>query len=406
MKLLRTTLLFVLFSLSLCSTAFAAAESWTTDPATGTKIGYVNDNFTIVSATWSGPAVDGKADGSGKLTITVKGKDGKPYTGTGEAEMKAGIMHGRVTIKWSDGYSFDGTYKDGDREKGVLRSTNGDVYEGDFKNNYYDGYGIYKFASGGIYEGEWKNGQYDGKGIFKFADGGIYEGEWKKSQYDGKGILKWADGRVYEGDFKNNEPNGFGVGKDASGKVVHDGEWKDGQPVTPLKADKVLGVPWGATEEETKNILLKRPNTQRVSFLDGKDGDNKWLYFQGPFAEFPDAWIYVYFYQGKMWQFRISWPLKDDQIMDRFNTLKQGLTGRYGPPSSEQGKYLDSRAWWDLGQTYHVGIEILQNKIKIAAADPTPNTHPFRVYVTYYNKAVVDILYGNKSGSSGTSKDY
>mgnify|MGYP003618660044 CR=1 len=107
-----------------------------------------------------------------------------------------------------------------------------------------------------------------------------------------------------------------------------------------------------------------------------------------------------------MWQFRISWLLKDDQTMDRYNTLKQGLIGRYGPPSSEQGKYLDSRAWWDLGQNYYVNIEILQNTTKIAAADPTPTTHPFSVYITYYNKAIVDILYGNKPGSSGVSKDY
>ena len=407
MKLMRLSLLLLAVAIVTVSGATAlAAESWAADPVTGTRVGYANADFTIVAVSWSGSAVDGKADGSGKLTITVKNKDGTTYTGTGDSEMKAGIMHGRVAIKWSDGYSFDGTYKNGERERGILRNPNGDVYEGDFKDNYYDGYGIYKFAKGGVYEGEWKKGAYEGKGIYKFPDGGIYDGEWKKGIYEGKGIFKYADGRVYEGDFKNNVPHGYGVGKDASGKVVHDGEWKNGQPMTPLKADNVLGVPWGATEEQAKEILLKRPNTIRVSYLDGKNGEHKWLYFGGPFAEFPDAWIYVHFYQGKMWQFRISWPLKDDQVMNRYEALKQGLTGRYGPASSEQGKYLDSRAWWSLGQNYYVNIEIEQNTFKIAPADPTPTTHPFRVYITYYNKDVVNILQGGKPGSTGGSKDY
>ena len=383
MKRLGTAVLFFMFTLLLCFTALAA-QSWVNDSATGTKIGIVNDHYTLISATWSGPAVDGKAEGKGTLTMTIRDKAGKTYTGTGEAEMKAGLMHGQVLITWTDGEAFNGTYKDGIREKGVYKIPSGDVYEGDFKNNVPDGYGVYTFADGSRYEGQWKNGLKDGRGI-----------------------MKWADGRIYEGDFKNDKLHGFGVGKDAAGKVVHDGEWKDGKPWTKLKTDSVLGVPWGATEEQAKEILLKRPNTIRVSFLDGKNGDHRWLYFGGPFADIPDAWIYVHFYQGKMWQFRISWPLKEAQTMDRYNTLKQGLAGRYGPPSSEEGKNYDSRAWWELGQNYYVGIEILQNTTKIAPADPTPTTHPFRVYITYYNKDIVDILYSNKQpNSSNVSKDY
>lgn len=101
----------------------------------------------------------------------------------------------------------------------------------------------------------------------------------------------------------------------------------------------------------------------------------------------------------------------DDKIKElrydtgRFNALKQGLTARYGPPSSEQGKYLDSRAWWELGQGYFANVEILKNTFKIAAADPTPQTHPFRAYITYYNKAVVDILFNPAKPGAG-SKDY
>lgn len=364
MKSFRTTvsLLIALFILGMASAALAAA-SWATDPATGGKIGYVHDDYTLTAATWSGPLVDGKADGKGAITLTVRGnKDGSTTTGKGEAEMKAGLIHGRAVLTWSDGNYADCLYADGQRISGLYKGANGGVYEGEFKNNF----------------------------------------------FHGKGTYKYPDGFKYEGDWVNGSPHGRGVGTNPAGQVVHDGEWKNGQPYTPAKTDNVLGVPWGATFEQAKTILLKRPNTTRVSFLDGKDGDNRWYYFGGPFADFADAWIYVHFYQDKMWQVQISWPLKDDQVHDRFATIKQGLTGRYGPPSEEKGKYLDSIAVWNLGDGYFVNVQIRQNTFKIAAADPTPQTHPFRVIITYHDQKIVDIREKNaKPGTAGGgSKDY
>lgn len=111
MKLLRYSLLLLVVAIiAFGGTTALAAESWVADPVTGTRICYVHDTLTLTSASWSGSAVDGKADGSGKLTMTFKGKDDKTYSFTGDAEMKAGIINGRVAIKWSDGYSYDGTY--------------------------------------------------------------------------------------------------------------------------------------------------------------------------------------------------------------------------------------------------------------------------------------------------------
>ena len=42
---------------------------------------------------------------------------------------------------------------------------NGDVYEGDFKNNKFDGRGIERLKNGQRYEGKWKNNLKNGKGI-------------------------------------------------------------------------------------------------------------------------------------------------------------------------------------------------------------------------------------------------
>ncbi len=353
-KSLLTFLLIGLFLIATSTTALAAVEAWTTDPATGCKIGvvFLADGLTLVSANWSGPTVGGMAEGKGTLQFVYKDKPGTETKVQAEAEMKAGKLDGHANIKWSDGDSFDGNYREGQRE--------------------------------------------------------------------GRGVFKFADGRVYEGEFKNGKPDGYGIGKDANGKVAHDGQWKNGEPVKDgqavgssaggaLKADKVLGIPWGATDEQAKRIMKQRPKTDYFSYLNGKDTFDRWHYYYGPYADFPDAWIYVHFYQDKMWMVQISWPLKENEVLDRFNIVKQGLTARYGAPMVEKGKYLDSYGLWDLGgegRGYTVTLMIKQNVIKIAAADPSTQTHPFRVFITYYNQSVADLFNQTaKPGGSG-SKDY
>jgi len=344
-----------------CGTVWAGI-SWVTDGKTGVKIGInvPSDAVTVDGVSWSGPAVDGKAEGKGNIEFTVRSKDGKSYQGKGEAELRAGLFDGKATLKYSDGDEYDGYYKAGLRE----------------------GVGTYKFTSGTIYEGDWLNGEMDGKGK-----------------------MKYSDGRLYEGDFKKSVPHGFGIGKDAAGKIFHDGEWKDGEPLIPLKADKVLGIPWGATEEQVKSIMKQRPKTTYVPYLNGKDTYSKWQFYQGPYADFAEAWIYVHFYQEKMWMVQVSWPLKEDEVLERFNVVKQGLTTRYGVPSSDKGKYLDSITVWDLGGGYSVNVQIKKNTTKIAAADPQMQTTPFRVFITYNSRKVAGEI-DKTANPSGISKDY
>ena len=366
------------------STAFAA-ETWVTDPKTGAKIGWSSSDWTLTAASWSGPLVGGKAEGKGELDATIRYKDGTTVHMKGEVEMIAGLLDGKVTIKYSDG----------------------DLFEGNYKQGFRTGPGIYRFKDGNYYEGDYKYGKYDGQGIFRFNSGAYYEGSWKNGAYNGKGILKYEDGRIYEGDFVNNLPEGFGVGKDATGKVIHDGQWKGGMPYEALKADKVLGIPWGASEADAKKILLQRPKMAGpFSFMSGKDGQITWKGYSGAYADYADAWIYVYFYQDKMWQVRISWPLKADQVMNRFDAMKQGLTARYGKPYVEKGKFLDTYLAWALGNNHFVDLEIRKNTTKLTPADPTPQTHPFRVGVAYYNSNVAKELGLIKSPGGGAHKDF
>jgi hypothetical protein len=359
-----------------------AAVSWVTDAKTGIKIGWQWHDYTLTAASWSGPAVDGKAEGKGVLRVTVRDKAGKELQEQGEVEMVAGLLEGRGVLKGSDGGS----------------------YEGDYKAGLYEGKGTYKWSTGQIYDGDWKNGVQNGKGIYKWANGDIYEGDWLNGKQEGKGSNKLANGNTYDGDFKDGQPHGYGIGKQATGEIIHDGEWKYGLPSTPQKADKVLGIPWGATDEQARNIMKQRPNTKAYSFMNGKNANDQWKGYYGPYADFSDAEIFIHFHQDKMWQVQVSWALKEDQVLERFNAVKQGLTERYGAPASEKGKYLDSLVLWDLGGGYSLNVQIRKNTLKyIAGADPSL-THPFRVFITYYNQVLANSM--GKPTAQGGSKDY
>lgn len=49
----------------------------------------------------------------------------------------------------------------------------------------------------------------NGKGKCLFDDGGIYEGEFKNNKFHGFGVLT-SEIYIYEGNWENNKKNGFG----------------------------------------------------------------------------------------------------------------------------------------------------------------------------------------------------
>ena len=66
---------------------------------------------------------------------------------------------------------YEGEFKINDSIKegfGIIYYKNGDIYEGEFKNNKLDGIGIYYFKNGDRYEGEFKDGRYNGIGTLYF----------------------------------------------------------------------------------------------------------------------------------------------------------------------------------------------------------------------------------------------
>jgi Uncharacterized protein conserved in bacteria len=57
----------------------------------------------------------------------------------------------------------------------------------------------YTFKSGATYEGEWRGNMRDGWGVQVWPDGAKYEGEWKNNKAHGKGKFWHVDGDIFEG---------------------------------------------------------------------------------------------------------------------------------------------------------------------------------------------------------------
>ena len=79
----------------------------------------------------------------------------------------------------------------------------GDKYVGEYKDDKKSGYGTYSYADGDKYVGEWKDGKSHGQGTYTWTTGATYVGEWKDDKRHGKGKMTYADGKIYEGEFRN-----------------------------------------------------------------------------------------------------------------------------------------------------------------------------------------------------------
>ncbi len=88
----------------------------------------------------------------------------------------------------------------------MAKLTNGDRYEGDWKDGKEHGRGVEVRANGNRYEGDWKGGKPQGRGVFVFANGDECEGDWREGTLVGTGTgrkngqLKkcYLDGNIFK----------------------------------------------------------------------------------------------------------------------------------------------------------------------------------------------------------------
>lgn len=111
----------------------------------------------------------------------------------------------------------------------------GDEYAGDFVNDQFHGYSLYKYANGDTYCGDYLKGKKNGNGVLKikktgqdfaglfendqlsygqvFCPEGEYMGEFAPNTraFDGRGIMKFKSGDLYDGKWRNGVMHGHGT---------------------------------------------------------------------------------------------------------------------------------------------------------------------------------------------------
>lgn len=159
-----------------------------------------------------------------------------------------GLMHGRGTRYWDyDDKKWEGEWVNGEA-CGHVVVTFGDfvVFEGNMEHGLPNGQGVYTDMNNGQrYEGNFVDFQRDGEGVLYTEDGDkIYDGEWKNNKFNGYGQYFLRGQCRYEGNWENGKRNGDGIAYDQNGMEEYSGPWKDDQRLNDVDRIKL------ASEEE------------------------------------------------------------------------------------------------------------------------------------------------------------
>lgn len=152
---------------------------------------------------------------------TIEYPNGDVYDGA----FRDGKRHGKGYMLYADGDSYFGSWED-DKKCGHGITP---CFDGQFLDNMRHGFGYYisKFES---YRGEWKNDKRCGVGAAVDRTNTIvvkYEGEFKDDLYNGHGILYSAGHKEYDGEFLNGMRHGTGKAYDDKNNLIYDGEWEN-----------------------------------------------------------------------------------------------------------------------------------------------------------------------------------
>ena len=186
--------------------------------------------------------------------------DGSTYEGQVSAE---GVPHGRGVMRFSDGTVYDGEWENDEREGRGDERYMGDVYSGGWHRDKKHGKGIHRYANGDAFEGEFAEGKRAGHGKYVYADGATFVGAYEADSRCGWGVERYASGAVFEGHFRDdlkegcgalrhhdgpttvsrfaaNQPTGEGARWSSNGKVA----WRlvDGRPAGKISLDAAMAV--------------------------------------------------------------------------------------------------------------------------------------------------------------------
>ena len=207
-----------------------------------TKLSPLNSTKTLINKLYdyenneyNGTMVFGKKNGKGKVIYVKKSMI---YVGVfinDSREIKGNIS------------SFDNKY----------------LYDGEWKNDKFEGSGSLVTPDGNKYVGQFKNGLFEGKGYFIDHEGNIYDGNFKNGKKWGEGELSMNNGNKYIGTFKEDKFNGKGKILDKDGNILQEGNFKDGIFVPKKKKDKDKTKGKEDVDEDKSNDIKVDKNKEK-----------------------------------------------------------------------------------------------------------------------------------------------
>ncbi|MBK6448512.1 caspase family protein [Candidatus Brachybacter algidus] len=198
--------------------------------------------------TYIGEFSEGKFDGTG-IMISA---NGDRFIGKWRSDVRTG--YGKLMIA-NGNQRFEGEFKNNKFEGyGTFQYKDKSIYSGMWSNSYANGPGKYKASNDDIIEGIWKNGALDeqrsiaslmkgkskrlrdcnsmncagGLGLFSYPDGSKWEGIMNDGKPDQSGVCFYSNGDIYMGEWENDKPEGYGVFYYSDGRKI-ESNWSNGK---------------------------------------------------------------------------------------------------------------------------------------------------------------------------------
>jgi len=185
-----------------------------------------------------------------------------------------------------------------------------EYYEGEWKNDMMDGFGIYHYSNGDVYEGDWKNNMQHGRGKYYFTDGFTYEGEWREHQIHGTGKYLDLKNFGFSGEFRDGNYFSKEQAKLKEEKRIN----------KKILKIKLIPFQFYKTWEETISKIDTKTVHELLSPFFGKN-ENMGLYFQGVTFPLYDDYKPEYWDEALRWLF--GQPAKKLKIPEPKKVVKK-----------------------------------------------------------------------------------
>lgn len=179
-----------------------------------------------------------------------------------EGEIRDDVRAGQGTYIWRNGHRYTGSFADNRMHgQGTYFWPDGRTYTGSFVNDRRDGRGVLRWPNGDYYEGMFRDDQLHGRGTFVWANRNRYEGEFVAGERTGLGTYHWRDGTVFQGQFEASRMHGYGVKRLPDGARELQrwvaGELAESRPLREVPHCRLVidGRPWMFESPECINGL-------------------------------------------------------------------------------------------------------------------------------------------------------